>query len=193
MEVVAICGSARLKGNTAALVEALLAGAREAGATTTRFNPTTMKIGDCDADRMCLESAEAGCVQDDDMQQVYAALKRADAWVFAGPVYFWNVSASLKRVVDRLYAFYTEEGGWHLGLEGTRKGAVIVVQADGEQETPKRIADYVASVMRDLKCEVVGQIAEGGIGNPGDAAKRPELVERARELGRHLARATSDR
>ena len=187
MEVVAICGSPRLKGNTATLVEALLEGAREKGAKTTRFNPTTMRIGDCDADRMCLESAEAGCILEDDMQQIYAALKRAEAWVFAAPVYFWNVAASLKRVIDRLYAFYTEEGGWHLGLEGTRKGVVIVVQADGEQETPKRIAEYLASVLRDLKCEVIEQIAQGGIGDPGDAAKRPELLERARELGGKLA------
>jgi len=187
MEIVAICGSPRRKGNTATLVEALFEGAREAGATTARFDPARMKIGDCDADRMCLESAEAGCIQDDDMQQIYAALKRAEAWVFAAPVYFWNVSASLKRVIDRLYAFYTEEGGWHVGLEGTRRGAVMVVQADGEQETPKRIADYIGSVMRDLKCDVIGQIAEGGIGDPEDAAGRPDLLGRARELGRQLA------
>jgi hypothetical protein len=41
--------------------------------------------------------------------------------------------------------------------------------------------------MRDLRCEVIGQIAEGGIGNPGDAAGRPELLARARELGKRLA------
>jgi len=193
MEVVAICGSARLKGNTATLVEALLEGAREAGARTTRFDPVVMNIADCDADRMCLESAEAGCIQHDDMQQIYAALKRAEAWVFAGPVYFWNVTASLKRVIDRLYAFYTEEGGWRLGLEGTRKGAVIVVQADDEQETPLRMAEYIASVMRNLRCDVIGQIAEGGLGDVGDAAKRPELIPRARELGRELAQAAAAR
>jgi len=187
MEIVAICGSPRHGGNTATLVEALMEGAREAGVTTTRFDPAAMRINDCDADRMCLDSADAECVQKDDMQQIYAALRRADAWVFAGPVYFWNVTAPLKRVIDRLYAFYTEEGSWHLGLEGTRRGAVIVVQADGEQETPKRMAGYIAGVMRDLRCEVIGQIAEGGIGNPGDAAKRPELMEQARELGRRLA------
>jgi len=187
MEVVAICGSPRSGGNTATLVEALLDGAREAGATTTRFDPTAMKINDCDADRMCLDSADAECIQKDDMQEIYAALRRADAWVFAAPVYFWNVTAPMKRVIDRLYAFYTEEGGWHLGLEGTRKGGVIVVQADAEQERPKRMAEYLASVMRDLRCDVIGQIAEGSIGDPGDAAGRPELLAQARELGRQLA------
>jgi multimeric flavodoxin WrbA len=186
MEVVGICGSPRGGGNTATLLEAVLEGARELGATTTRFDPAKMRIGDCDADGMCLDSAEAGCIQDDDMQQIYAALRRADAWVFAGPVYFWNVSAPLKRVIDRLFAFYTREGGWHMGLEGTRRGVSIIVQADEDVESPKRLAEYVASVMRDLKCEVIGQIAAGGVGDPGDAAKRPELMARAKELGRGL-------
>lgn len=187
MEMVAICGSPRGGGNTATLVEAALAGAREQGAKTTRFDPTKMNIADCDADGMCLESAEAGCILQDDMQQIYAALRRSQAWVFAAPVYFWNVAASLKRVIDRLYAFYTQEGGWHLGLEGKRRGAVIVVQADPEQETPKRIAEYLASVMRDLHVDVIGQLAEGSLGDPGDAAARPDLIARARELGRGLA------
>ncbi len=187
MEIVAVCGSPRKNGNTATLVEALLEAAREAGASTTRFDPARMNIGDCDADRACLKSAEAKCILKDDMQQVYEALRRADAWVFGAPVYFWNVAAPLKRVIDRLYAFYTEEGGWHLGLEGSRRGAVIVVQADAEQETPKRNADYIASVLRDLNVEVIGQLAASSLGGPRDAAGRPELLERARQLGRELA------
>ncbi|MGD0112176.1 MAG: flavodoxin family protein [Armatimonadota bacterium] len=187
MEIVAICGSPRRGGNTATLVEALLEGAREAGARTTRFDPAAMKINDCDADRMCLDSADAECIREDDMKQIYAALRRAEAWVFAAPVYFWNVSAPMKRVIDRLYAFYTEEGGWHVGLEGTRKGGVIVVQADAEEETPKRMAEYMAGVMRDLRCEVIGQIAAGSIGDAGDAAAKPELLAEAKELGRRLA------
>jgi multimeric flavodoxin WrbA len=187
MEIVAICGSPRGSGNTATLLEAMLDGARERGATTTRFDAAKMRIGDCDADRTCLESAEAGCILQDDMQQIYAALRRAQAWIFAGPVYFWNVSAPLKRVIDRLYAFYTEEGGWRLGLPGKRRGAVIVVQADPGQDTPTRVADYLTTIMRDLNVEVVGAIAEGSLGHSGDAAKRPDLLARARELGKQLA------
>jgi multimeric flavodoxin WrbA len=187
MEIVAICASPRAGGNTATLVEALLEGAREAGATTTRFDPAKLNIGDCDADRSCLESAEAPCILDDDMQQIYAALRRAQAWVFASPVYFWHITAPMKRVIDRLYAFYTEEGGWRLGLEGERRGAVIVVQADSDKETPEAAAHYLTRAMGDLNCHSVGAIAEGSLGGPGDAAKRPDLIARARDLGRRLA------
>lgn len=187
MEIVAICGSPRKNGNTATLIEAVLEGAREVGASTTRFDAARMNIGDCDADRACLQSAQAGCILQDDMQEIYEALRSADAWVFGCPVYFWNVAAPLKRVIDRLYAFYTEDGGWHLGLEGKRRGAVIVVQAEPEQETPRRNADYLASVLRDLNVKLVGDLAESSLENLEDAAGRPELLERARELGRRIA------
>lgn len=186
MEIVAICASPRPKGNTATLVEALLEGVREAGATTTRFDPARMKICDCDACRACLESARTRCICDDDMQQLYEALQRADAWVFASPVYFWHVSAPMKRVIDRLFAFYTTEGGWRLGLEGNRKGAVIVVQADPDRETPEKVAAYLSNIMSDLHVETIGQLAAPSLGEPDDASKRPELLEQARGLGRKL-------
>ena len=188
VEVVAICGSPRPKGNTATLIEALLEGAREAGAKTTRFDPARMRIQDCNAGDECLVSAEAPCKLDDDMVEIYAALRRADAWVFGTPVYHANVTGTLKRVIDRMYAFYTNEGGeWRLGLEGRRCGAVIVVQADAEQETPRRVAEYLEQVLGAYNVDVVGRIAESSLAAPSDAAGRPELLARAKELGREIA------
>jgi len=190
VEVVAICGSPRENGNTATLIEALLEGAREAGAETTRFDPARMHILDCNAGDECLVSAEASCRIDDDMQHIYAALRRADAWVLGSPVYHAHITGTLKRVIDRLYAFYTNEGGeWRLGLEGRRRGAAIVVQADPEHETPRRVAEYLEQILRAYNADPVGCIAEPGLSGPGDAAARPELVARAKELGRELASA----
>jgi multimeric flavodoxin WrbA len=190
VEVVAICGSPRAKGNTATLLEALLEGAREEGAETTRFDPARMKIADCNAGDECLVSAEASCKIEDDMRAVYAALARAEAWVFGTPVYHANVTGTLKTVIDRLYAFYTNEGGeWRLGLPGRRSGAVVVVQADPERETPQRVAEYLEQILRSYNADPIGRIAESNLSKPGDAAARPDLLARAKELGRELARA----
>ena len=188
MEVVAICGSPRPRGNTATLIEALLEEAREAGAKTTRFDPARMRIQDCNAGDECLVSPEAPCKLDDDMAEIYAALRRADAWIFGTPVYHANVTGTLKRVIDRMYAFYTKEGGeWRLGLEGKRCGAVIVVQADAEQETPRRVAEYLEEILGAYNVDVVGRIAESSLTAPTDAAGRPDLLARAKELGREIA------
>lgn len=188
MEIVAICGSPRPKGNTATLIEALLEGAREGGAKTTRFDPAQMRIEDCTAGDECLVSAEASCRIDDDMQQIYGALRRAQAWVFGTPVYHSHVTGTLKRVIDRTYAFYTNAGGeWRLGLEGHRRGAVIVVQADSEEETPRRVAEYLEQIMRAYNVDPVGCVAASSLTKPGDAAAREDLLARAKELGRELA------
>ncbi|MBN1457973.1 MAG: NAD(P)H-dependent oxidoreductase [Armatimonadetes bacterium] len=188
MEVVAICGSPRRQGNTATLIEAILEGAREAGADTTRFDPAHMSIQDCNAGDECLVSAEASCRIQDDMQSIYDALRRSQAWVLASPVYHAHITASLKRVIDRMYAFYTNEGGeWRLGLEGKRCGAVVVVQADPERETPTRVADYLEQILRAYNVYPVGRIAESSLAKPRDAAAREDLLARAKELGRELA------
>jgi multimeric flavodoxin WrbA len=188
VEIVAICGSPRHEGNTATLTEALLDGAREGGAQTTRFDPANMDIMDCNACDSCLVSPEAPCAIEDDMQRIYEALRRAEAWVFGTPVYHAHVTATLKRVIDRLYAFYTSAGGeWRLGLEGERRGAVIVVQADPEPDTPRRVAEYVEQILCAYNVVPIGRIAESKLAGPGDAAARPDLLARAKELGRELA------
>jgi len=192
VEIVAICGSPRRNGNTATLIEALLEGARSESAKTTRFDPAHMQITDCTAGDECLVSPEASCRIEDDMQQIYAALRRAQGWVFGTPVYHAHVSGTLKRVIDRMYAFYTNEGGqWRLGLDGRRYGAVIAVQADAESETPKRVTEYLERVLDAYNVDSVGCVAEPSLAGPGDAAKRPELLARARELGRELAAQVS--
>ena len=186
MNTVALCGSPR-RGNTDALLKALTEGAAEAGATVTRFDLPKLDIKPCRACRACLKTQEAQCIQKDDMAQVLDALRSADAWVLATPVYFWHVTASMKLAIDRFFSFFTDQPEWRLALPGTRRGAVIVVQADPDQETPDRVAGYLASTLAYPNVAVVGRLAVPSLGGPGEAAARPELLEQARELGRKLS------
>ena len=185
MPIVALCGSPR-RGNTDALLKALTEGATEAGATVTRFDLPKLNIKPCLACRACLKTPESRCIQRDDMIQVLDALRGAEAWVLATPVYFWNISASLKLAIDRFFSFFTDQGGWQLALPGERRGAVIVVQADPDQDTPDKVAQYLESVLDYHHVKPVGRLAAPGLGDMGDAAGKPELLEEAREIGRRL-------
>jgi multimeric flavodoxin WrbA len=189
MQIVALCGSPR-RGNTDALLNALAEGALEAGAGVTRFDLPKLDLKPCRACRACLKTPEARCIQRDDMIQVLDALREADAWVLATPVYFWSVSGPMKLAIDRFFSFFTEQGGWQLALPGERRGAVLVVQADPDQEVPDKVAGYLESVLEYHNVKVIGRIAAASLGGPGDAAGRPELLEEARGLGRELARAS---
>lgn len=81
-------GSPRAHGNTAALIDAFVAGAQEAGHNVRRFDLQKMQIHPCLG---CLgggKAPDSPCTQKDDMDHIYPAYKEADILVFASPMYY---------------------------------------------------------------------------------------------------------
>ncbi|MBM3155318.1 MAG: flavodoxin family protein, partial [Chloroflexi bacterium] len=103
MRVLGICCSPRKGGNTEILVREALGAAREAGCETELILIAEKDIAPCDGCGSCLTTGT--CKIKDDMQQVYDELERADGIILGTPVYFINVSAQAKAVIDRTYAF----------------------------------------------------------------------------------------
>ena len=101
MKVLGIVGSPRKGGNTEIMVEEALAAAREAGAETEIVLVADKKIEGCDSCRTCFETDK--CKIKDDMQPLYEQMEAADAIILGTPVYFHNVSAQLKAIMDRTF------------------------------------------------------------------------------------------
>ena len=100
MKLVAIAGSPRKHGNSTALMRLAVEGAMERGATAEVFSAKEMNVAGCLACGSCKRSADAVCVQRDDMHAVYAAIRQCDA-LLASPVYFYGLTAQIKAIVDR--------------------------------------------------------------------------------------------
>ena len=103
MKIVGIMGSPRKHGNTAVLLNQVLEGAKTAGSRTAIFYPNEMNIRGCQGCDAC--KTKGHCVVRDDMREIYKAIDQAELLVLATPVYMWAMSAQLKLVVDRLYAY----------------------------------------------------------------------------------------
>src|SRR5512139_3809307 len=103
MNVLGIVGSPRKNGNTEILMTEVLKVAHEAGCQTEMFLMAQKKIAPCIACGSCFQTGS--CVVQDDMQELYALMQRAQVIVFGSPVYFGSVSAQMKIVMDRLFAF----------------------------------------------------------------------------------------
>ncbi|MCX8118857.1 MAG: flavodoxin family protein [Desulfobacterota bacterium] len=102
MKVIALNGSARgKKGVTWRLMEALLKGLSEAGASVTDFQLKEMNLSPCRACLTCMHKTPGQCAQRDDMDQIYPHLKASDLFVMGTPVYTDNMSAQMKTVMDR--------------------------------------------------------------------------------------------
>ncbi|MBM4306386.1 MAG: flavodoxin family protein [Deltaproteobacteria bacterium] len=102
MRVIALNGSARgKKGVTWKLMDALLKGFSEGGATIRDFQLNEMNISYCKACLTCMHKTPGQCAQRDDMDQIYPVLKESDLFVMGTPVYTDSMSAQMKTVTDR--------------------------------------------------------------------------------------------
>ncbi len=103
-KVLVLNGSPREKGNCSMLTDQVKKGAEEVGAVVKAYHLNSMKIHPCNACNACLKS-KGVCVIKDDMQILYPEIISADTLIIASPVYWFTMSAQVKLVIDRLYAF----------------------------------------------------------------------------------------
>jgi len=114
MKVLMISGSRNPNGQTGRAAAAVLEGAGEQGAETESMFLPQMKIERC---RQCDDNGwgicrtEGKCVIDDDFASLVDKISDADAVVFATPVYFSDLSESLRAFLDRLRRTCVNQAG----------------------------------------------------------------------------------
>jgi multimeric flavodoxin WrbA len=182
MKILGIVLSPRKEGNTEILVREALEGARQAGGETDLFLVAGKQIAPCDACGGCLKDGR--CVIADDMQELYDLMLSSQGIIFGTPVYFLNVSAQAKAVMDRTYGFL-QTGK----LKGKVAAAVIAARRVGAGQVLSLLYPFFA-VHRMI-------IAGGGIGygrekgevreGPGGSPEATALQE-ARAVGKNVVR-----
>ena len=113
MNVLAVLGSRNPNGQTARAANALLQGMTGAGSETEKVFLPEVEIERC---RQCEESGwglcrtEGRCTIEDDFAGLVDKLQEADVVVFATPVYFGDLSESMRAFLDRLRRTCIHEG-----------------------------------------------------------------------------------
>jgi multimeric flavodoxin WrbA len=99
--IVGICGSSRKQATEYILEEALQI-LEKKGFKTKLWTVRGKEVGFCTHCDYCL--TEKQCVIQDDMQELYVLLTKAEGIILATPVYNGGVSAQIKAVMDRTRA-----------------------------------------------------------------------------------------
>lgn len=103
MKIVSVNGSPKGKAsNTHIMVNAFLNGAADAGAETTNIFLSEKEIKYCRGCHSCWFKTPGQCVIHDDMTEVLSLLSGAHVIILASPLYFNNISGTLKVFMDRL-------------------------------------------------------------------------------------------
>ena len=178
--IVVLNGSPRSKGNTSALVREFTRGAEEAGHTVTEFFLDGMDIHGCKGCFGGHSGRDCPCVQRDDMDQIYPAVKDCHVVVLASPLYYWTISGQLKLAFDRLFAVAECDPD----LANPKKESVLLMAAEGHgfEET----LYWYDHLEQHLGWKSLGRVLCGGVMNLGDIAGREELHQ-AFELGRSIS------
>ena len=148
-KIVILNGAGKKNGNTAAMINAFKDGA--AGNEVTEFYLQTMNIQgclDCGGCRRKEKGSPEPCVQKDDMNQIYAGFREADVIVFASPVYWWDITGTLKTAIDRLYAPAVN------GSAGAPKETVLLMTSGGS--TIDHMLDWYKNFEDWLKWKDIG-------------------------------------
>ncbi len=187
--LVALNGSPRRGSSLDRLLEAMGEGAREAGGGFDHFRACEMDVKACIA---CGPEPTTGyCIFHDAMDPVYAALERAHAVVVGSPIYFDTVSAPLKLVIDRCNCvtmlMRTDDGSTKFRPRWRRTRRGVFVAVSGERNVWHLAERTVRGFMKwtGTKWEetLVFQHDDNELGS---VERQPELLARARTIGRRL-------
>jgi len=133
MNVIMISGSRNPEGQTARAADAVLKGLTTAGASVERVFLPVLNIERC---RQCDDNGwglcrRAGeCVIEDDFAGLVEKIRQADVVVFANPVYYGDLSESLRAFTDRLRRICSQDAG-RMGIRGKRAIGVCVAGGGG--------------------------------------------------------------
>ncbi|MFW9895392.1 MAG: flavodoxin family protein [Candidatus Thorarchaeota archaeon] len=170
MQVLGIVGSPRVGGNTDCLVDEILAGAEEAGASTEKIMLNKLNIKPCQACNSCYKTGN--CAQKDDMADLLDKMIQSDLWVLGTPVYWWGPTAQFKAFLDRWYHPKHQE------FKG--KHAILVVPLEGGSESYARhTTGLLEDVLNYLRIELVDTIIAPGYGRRGAVKNNSELLKKA--------------
>ena len=183
MKVVAFNGSARRDGNTAMLIKYVFEELEAGGVETEMFQMAGRTIRGCTGCRKCAENRNKRCVMEDDiLNGCVELMDGADGVILASPVYFTDVTAEMKALIDR--AGIVCRANDYM-LKRKAGAAVVAVRRAGAMHTFDSLNHFFQIQQMIIPGSSYWNV---GIGrDPGDVANDAEGVATMRDLGRNMA------
>ncbi len=171
MKILVLTGSPRAKGNSAAMADAFIEGAKSAGHEVVRFDVAKMNINGCLGCEYCHTKGEGQCIQKDDFEKVLPAYKDCDMVVFASPIYYFTLTAQMEAAIQRVYC---------IGKPTKATKAAMLLSSGSPGVYDGAVAQY-KGYMAFAGIEDAGVITANGEENKSEA-KLAEVREFAKNL-----------
>ncbi len=191
MKAIAICGSARVSGNTEVLLQQCLDKLESNGVDGELIRLAEQDVAGCLACNKCFKAKDGKCSgTDDDFGPIYEKMIAADIIVVGSPVYFGSATPEIMALLDR--AGYVSRANDHM-LSRKIGGPIVVARRAGQNFTYAQLMMWY--MLNDMV--VVGStywnIAFGmKRGEVTDDTEGVETIDRFAENLAWLCRLTND-
>ncbi len=194
MFVLGLQGSPRRKGNSAYLLTALMEAMEGYGARTHVVEIERRHVEPCREYIVC--EKKGFCPIDDDMKtEIYARIWEADVVVVASPIFFYNVTAQLKALIDRCQTLWARKYRLRLTDPGrpTRRGFLLSVAATRGKQLFDGVHLTVEYFFDAIGARYEGGLTYRGIEHKGDMEKHSSVREDVRKAADRLTAPFRDR
>ena len=190
MKILAVSGSPRKKGNTAALINESLKPLTAAGFECEIIHLNDYNFSDCIGCERCRDTYK--CPVDDDMQKLYPLIEEADAIILGSPTYFYNITSKMKAFIDRFYCYEifheSDRSVWMSLNEASaiKYAAVIAVCEQDNKGDMGFTAEAMSMPLEALGYRVVSIVKALHLFKPGEASGNNAALNEARGAGEKL-------
>ena len=167
MKILILSGSKNKDGKTAGAISSIIRGISNAKSQSETIFLTGLKLEkcrQCNADGWGICRTEHRCIIEDDFAGIVEKVKAADAVVFATPVYFMDLSESMRGFLDRLRRIRFAPGAPPAGpglppaAPGNRTPAVGLCYAGGSGNGTVSCAFNLERILQTCGFDIVDMI-----------------------------------
>lgn len=180
MKVIAFNGSPRKDGNTTILINHVLRELEKEGVETELVQLSGKEIRGCIACYKCFENKDQHCaVKNDIANECIEKMIKAEGILLGSPVYFTDVTAEMKALIDRAGFVSMANGGMYKNKVGA---TVVAVRRSGAIHT----LDTMNHFFLAGQMIIIGR----GIGvgrDKGEVDKDEEGMQAVKALGQSMA------
>jgi len=187
MQVTALLGSAKKKGNTATVLGWVEEELKSLGHDVERIYLNNKTIRGCLGCAKCRENPdEIACIQkEDDAIDIMGQMIASDVVLFASPIYFWGFPAQIKTLIDRGYSLVTNyHKPGHTSLMKGKRIGLLVTGADAYENNAEGMFTAFDRIVDFLLARKSGELYVGECSVPADLSEK--FKNKALELARSL-------
>jgi multimeric flavodoxin WrbA len=181
--ITVINGSPREGGNTDAILEKLMEGARSNALDIRYFKLRDVKIHHCIG--CCTCKRESRCHFDDDMTDLRQSIQECDSMIFASPVYWCEITGLMKTFIDRLYFYHHPENSH---LISNKKSLILSTlgEKDNVEYETAILIEFYRRAFNSLNVEILDMLFFSDLMEKEAILEKSEYLDQAFSVGRKL-------